>query len=73
MRAYTLDEIDRLRYQITSRWREGMDCWDPAEEKEDVERELRTALAAGVEPPADDWWLNGPTGPSTTDSPAPRG
>ena len=51
MRAYTLDEIDRLRETLSHRWTKDLDCWDPSEMKEDIERELRTALSAGVEPP----------------------
>lgn len=45
---YTLDEIDRLRDVIYRRLTENLDCYDPREIEKTVERQLRTALAAGV-------------------------
>ena len=56
-RAYTLDEIERLRKQIRDKWIEdhldedGSGCWSTSEEKEYTERTLRTALIGNVEPP----------------------
>lgn len=50
-RAYTLDEIDRLRREIERQETDGLDYWDTQDMEETIERKLRTALIANVEPP----------------------
>lgn len=48
-RAYTVDEVDRMRKAISWSYPDGVSYY-PAERAADIENRIRTYMAAGVSP-----------------------